>query len=177
MFQAFSAWSESYNQKCLYVGILIGPFLTVLVFNHPPNHPPNNQLPSAVLSPGAHPQDDVENEMKDEELFCVEERHLCDAFPQDHAPQLVIYTKHILEEPGDWKAGLSAPLQCIFHLATMNIVRGFEPSIVQEPSNIFHFEGNPQTPYDVAAEEQVNLTALLDVWILIHWLYRELTMT
>ena len=163
MFQAFSAWSESYDQKCLYVGILIGPFLTVLVFNHPPNYPPNNQPPTAVPSPGAHLQDEVENEMKDEKLFYVEGRHLCDAFPQDHAPQLVIHTRHIFEEPEDWKAGLSAPLQCILHLATINIVKDFEPSIIQEPSNIFHFEGTPQAPYCVTAREQVNFIVLLDI--------------
>ena len=99
MFQAFSAWSESYDQKCLYVGILIGPFLTVLVFNHPPHHPPNNQPPSAEPFPGAHPQDDVENEMKDGEFLYVEEKHLCDVFLQYHTPQLVIYTRHICKEP------------------------------------------------------------------------------
>ena len=48
MSQALSAWSESPSQKCLYVGVLIGPFITAMVFNHPPVggfHKPHEAFP------------------------------------------------------------------------------------------------------------------------------------
>lgn len=181
MFQAFSAWSESHEQPCIYVGILIGPYLTVLVFNHPPSHD-SNDLPSSVLTPPcAHPEDnDVDNDEplymeKDEsigiggdELIDVESdeslypegQHLCDAFPLEHAPQLVIFMEHIFKEPGDWRAGLSAPLQYIFHLATTDIIKSFEPDIIQEPSNIFTFAGPPQTHHNVTTFDQVGVVII-----------------
>ena len=135
MLQAFSAWSECPSQKCLYVGILIGPYLTALVFNHPP-----------ILG-----QDDLEDEKLS---HTMEEQHLCDVFPQEHAPQLAFYMKHILEDPTNWRMGLSASLRCLFHLTT-DIVESFEQQVSQEPSGIFSFEGDSQLPYDATVDEKV----------------------
>ena len=140
MLQAFSAWSECPSQKCLYVGILIGPYLTAPVFNHPP-----------ILR-----QDHLEDCSEDERLsHTMEAQHLCDVFPQECAPQLVFYMKHILEDPTNWRMGLSASLRCLFHLATTNIVESFEQQVSQEPSGIFSFEGDFQLPYDATANEKV----------------------
>lgn len=184
MFQAFSAWSESCKQGQLYVGILIGPYLTVLVFNHPPSHNPNNLPSSFTLPPHTHSEGDnmdgagslygeeddlvgtEESESMDAEhdkLLYAEGQHLCDAFPPEHAPQLVIYMEHIFKEPGDWRVGLSSPLQYIFDLATINIIKGFEPDIIQEPSGIFTFEGAPQTPYNVTTAEEVGFIVLTNI--------------
>ena len=139
MLQAFSAWSECPSQKCLYVGILIGPYLTALVFNHPP-----------ILG--------QEDYSEDERLSqTTEAQHLCDVFPQEHAPQLVFYTKHILEDPTNWRMGLSASICWLFHLATINTVESFEQQVSQEPSGIFSFEGDSQLPYDATANEKVTV--------------------
>ena len=54
MSQALSAWSESPSQKCLYVGVLIGPFLTAMVFNHPPARGSNK--PHKAFPPENAPQ-------------------------------------------------------------------------------------------------------------------------
>lgn len=58
MFQAFSAWSESPEQKFVYVGILIGSYLAVLVFNLPLSLGQNNPPQSVASSLQNHPKGD-----------------------------------------------------------------------------------------------------------------------
>lgn len=165
MFQAFAAWSKSPNQKCHYVGILIGPYLTVMVSNHPPSYDQGNRPSFIASSSHSHPENDnmdnkspgSGNDVENEESHYLGGQHLCDVFPQENAPQLVIYMAHILKEPDNWRAGLSAPLQCLFHLATINIVKNFEPGIIQGPSNIFSFERTPQIPFDTTVDEEVKI--------------------
>ena len=169
MFQAFSAWSESPGQKCLYVGILIGPYLTALVFNHPPTIGPSGSLSTIVSPPhDASEGDDTDDDDledtglgDDEHLYVKEVQHLCDVFPREHAPQLVVYMEHILKDPKDWRIGLSIPLQHIFCLATADIIKSFEPGITQVPSSIFSSGGTPQMSYDVTTAQEVTITAYL----------------
>ena len=164
MFQAYSAWTGSTGQQCLYLGILIGPYLTVMVFRHPPTKLTRHQASPFRASPSHDGPDD------DESLFEVDVQHLCDVFPPERAPDLVIYTKHILEDPEDWTMGISAPMRYIFHLATEAVVKSFEPKITQEPSRTFSFEGVPQTSYDVTATEKVTIRIPAGSWGPMHTL-------
>lgn len=148
MFQAFSAWTESPDQQCLYVGILIGPYLTVMAFNHPPVLGHHRSPPSRAPPPHDSSGDD-------ESIYERDVRHICDVFPRDCAPRLVMYMKHILENPEDWRVGLSAPLRHIFRLAAAAIIKSFEPRIIQEPSRTFSLKGVPETSYGVTADEEV----------------------
>ena len=145
MFQAFSAWSESPSQKCLYVGVLIGPYLTAMVFNHPPT------LGQGDFPPP--PWDGLEDDPENGSPVRGPQR-LCD---------LVIFMKHILEDPKDWKRGLSLSLRYLSHLTTTDIVENFEQGITREPSRIFSSEGIPQTPYDVTADENVRASFLANL--------------
>jgi len=150
MFQAYSAWTESPGQPCFYVGILIGPYLTTMVFNNPPTTLDHHQSPPSRTST---PHDDSDD---NESLLTRNVQHICDVFPQERAPKLVIYMKHIFKDPEDWKMGLSTPLRYIFHLAT-DVVKSFEPGISQESSRTFSFKGVPQAPYDVTVDEEVTV--------------------
>ena len=157
MFQAYSAWTESPDQQCLYVGILIGPYLTVMAFNHPPTILDHNQPPPFRAPP-------LDNSDDDESLLERDIEHICDVFPQERAPNLLMYMKHILEDPEDCKMGLSIPLRHIFRLASEDVIKNFEPGIIQRPSRLFSFEGVPQTSYDVTADDEVTIVIPVSSW-------------
>lgn len=81
MFQAYYAWQEFPDQQCLYVGILIGPYLTAMVFNSPPTLLGHRPLPASHASPLTMTQMTTNSSLQGIYL-----PHICDVFPHERAP-------------------------------------------------------------------------------------------
>jgi hypothetical protein len=75
--------------------------------------------------------------------------------PQQHAPELICFNSHILQNPSDWEMGLSVPLRYVLHLATRDVIKQFQPGIVEKPSRIFRFEDFAKTDFRETPRNQV----------------------
>ena len=117
MSQAFSAWKNSPNQKYVYVGILIGPYLTIMSFDQPPL----------------------------EHLGSQESLKMTDVFPRDCAPDIVTFMQHIFEDPDDCNKDLSMPLLHGFQLVAKTITK-IKQGITWETLSPFSFKGASATP-------------------------------